>query len=262
MTAEHKDQVICSECKYKSAYKNRDVCPKCETKLSDMESPTYLHYIYYHCTKRKVSTCPEGSVQEYQVDNSMAEHIENNFAISKTLSDWCVKHIDELDEDDKQNEFETKAVWLREKTEKQKEYDQLVQMRMKGLIDDDNEFMRLKAGLKASIERIDKTLTGIGGGDQASLEEAKKAFDLAIGIATVFRTGTFDEKQEALSALGSNLTLKDKKLNVTNKELFSIMTKGLLEAKAFNRMFEPTICKADNDETEVFASVRSTLLPG
>ena len=234
----------------------------CEVKINEMKNPLYLHYIYYHCTKRKDPSCPEGSVQEKIIDGSMAEHAENNFAVSKALSEWCIRHLDELAENDKRNEYERKAAWERERIERQKEYDELVRMKMKGLIDDDNEFLRIKATLKADIQRIEKVLANMGGAGISSLEEAKKAFTLAVGVAETFRSGTFEEKQEALSALGSNLTLKDKTLSIINKELFSVFAKGLLEAKTINEAFEPKNSEADKDESGVFAAVRPTLLRG
>ncbi|MEI6863878.1 MAG: recombinase family protein [Candidatus Adlerbacteria bacterium] len=260
VTAEHKHQLICSECKYKFAYQNKTVCPTCETKISDMDNAVYLHYIYYHCTKKRSADCPEGSVQEFKIDDSMAEYAENNFTISKSLSDWCIQHLDELAKNDKQNEYERKGTWERELAQKEKESEELVRMRIKGLITDDAEFFKHKATLEADKKRIKQVLTDMGGTDMTTLEKAKEAFSLVVGVAEVFRKGTFDEKQEALSALGSNLTLKDKKLNVINKEIFSVITKGLLEAKAVNKAFEPKNCEADKDETEVFTSVRPTML--
>ena len=260
VTAEHKHQLICPQCKHKFAYQNKDRCPVCDTQIREMDGPTYLHYIYYHCTKRKNWDCPEGAVRQEFIDESLAKEAEDNYAVSQALSDWCIRNLDQLEESDRQNEFERKAAWEREKMAKQKEYDELVRMKMRGLIDDDNEFLRIKASLKADLARIDKALQDLNSVDSSNLEEAKKAFRMAVGITETFRTGTYAEKQEALSSLGSNLTLKDKKLSISNKELMAIITKGLLEARAINEAFEPTKCEADKDETDTFVSVRPALL--
>lgn len=61
--------------------------------------------------------------------------------------------------------------------------------------------------------------------------------------------------------LDSNLTLKDKMLNVRNKKLIEILENGLFEAREINKAFEPRNSEADKDKTEVFASVCPTLLP-
>lgn len=254
VVAEHKHQLICSNCKLKFAYRSKDACPRCDIKIERMENATYLHYIFYHCSKRRTPECPERSVHESDIDSSLAEYVENNLAISETLSKWCIENIDALTASDKKNEYERKATWERQKAEKQKEYDQLVQMRMKGLIDDDMEFLRLKTGLKADISRIDDVLNEMGDVNAESVQRAKETFSLIVGLSEAFRTGTFEEKQEALSVLGSNLTLSAKKLNVRNKEVFSIITKGLLQARQQNPAFEPRNYQANKDQNSESSS--------
>ncbi len=64
-----------------------------------------------------------------------------------------------------------------------------------------------------------------------------------------------------LSEIGSNLTLKEKKLNVYNTGMCGKIINGLLAAKRENPKFEPRFSEANKDKTEVFASVCPTLLP-
>jgi hypothetical protein len=54
--------------------------------------------------------------------------------------------------------------------------------------------------------------------DPQQLKESHGAFDLAVGISEIFKNGTVEEKKSALSEIGSNLTLKEKKLNVINTQ--------------------------------------------
>ncbi|MEN9613894.1 MAG: hypothetical protein RLZZ347_201 [Candidatus Parcubacteria bacterium] len=262
VTAEHKHQLICFECKFKFAYKNREVCPKCETKIEKMDHPTYLHYIFYHCTKRRDETCPERSVSESHIDDTMIEELQKKLEVSEALSQWCIQNLETLATQDRQTEYERKGTWERELAQKERESQELVRMRMKGLIENDDEFLKHKESLENDKRRIKQVLADIGGVDTANFEETKKAFKLIVGLSEIFRTGTFEEKQEALSALGSNLILKTKKLSITNKDVFSIISKGLLTAKSQNEAFEPRLCEADKDKTEVFASVCPTLLRG
>ena len=48
VTAEEKHQVICASCRFKFAYRHRPACPRCGTKVLEMQSPLFLHYQYYH----------------------------------------------------------------------------------------------------------------------------------------------------------------------------------------------------------------------
>lgn len=262
VTAENKHQLICPNCKFKFSYSNKTTCPRCEIKIEDMENPKYLHYIYYHCTKRKNPNCLEGSIEENEMDKYAANYFEDHLEISPALRDWCLKHLDELEGQKKQNEFEIKSSLELEKKAKEKEYEELIRMKMKGLIEED-DFIRLKTALKADIERLEKQLKGMqGSGEAEALQKAKEAFNLAVGIAEIFRNGKFEEKSEALSETSSNLVLKDKKLSITNDNLFSIIINGLLEAKAKNPLFEPRNITDTSEQNEGFHSSYKTLLRG
>lgn len=261
VTAEHKYQLICSGCRYKFSYPNKTCCPRCQIEIEKMENPTYLHYVYYHCTKRKNHDCPEGSLQEECFNTSLASYFENYLKISPALRDWCIKHVDELVQNDKQNEYERRASLEKTITTKEKEYDALLEMKMKKQIEED-DFLRLKASKKAEIVGLRNNLLASGQADTGAFERARKAFDLAVGIAEIFKNGSLEEKQEAISEIGSNLILKDKNISVYNDNLFSAIINGLLEAKKKNSRFEPAKSEADKDKTKVFASVRPTLLRG
>ena len=260
VTPEHKHQLICPNCRKKFAYKNKEACPNCDTRIDRMEGATYLHYIYYHCNKNKNPDCEERSLEEAEMNGQIADRVSKELEASAAFSEWCIANLELIANEERKNEYERKAGLERELAQKEKEGDELVRMRLKGLIEDDDEFLKHKEALEIDKSRIKGVLADMGGTDTASLEEAKKAFRLIVDLSEVFKNGTFEEKQEALSALGSNLTLKAKNLNIINKKEFSAITKGLLEARRQNPTFEPRNYEANKDETEAFASVRTTLL--
>ncbi|MCK6462445.1 MAG: recombinase family protein [Candidatus Pacebacteria bacterium] len=259
VTAEHKHQLICSSCKKKFAYKNKTQCPGCGTAIDKMNKPVYLHYIYYHCTKRRNPDCPEKCVREADIDEYMSNHARDKLQISPALRDWCLNHFEEVMMDQKKTELDIRLSWERERSKKQKEYDELLKMKMRGSIDDD-DFLRLKQTIKGELEQVDKALSSKGGTVENTLDEAKSAFNLMAEIADVFKNGGFEEKTDVLSELGSNLTLKDRQLSVRNKKLIEILENGLFAAREINEAFEPANTQANKDKTEVFASVCPTLL--
>jgi len=258
VTAEHKYQLICPKCKKKFTYPNKDNCPTCGIKIDKMENPKYLHYIYYHCI-HKNSNCKEGSIQQVEIDNYMTDYVRNNLEISPALRNWCLKHFDEIMNDDQQSEIERRISWEREKNNKQNSYKELIMMKAKKLIEE-NEFMEMKESLKKDIKDAEDSLLSIGGSAIKIMTEARKNFDFATGVSEIFENGNYKDKLEALSEFCSNLTLKDKKLRICEKKVYSIIIKGLKEAKAKNEQFEPKKYEADNEKTEVFTSVRPTLL--
>ena len=261
ITAENKHQLICSECKFKFVHTNKTCCPKCQTSYEDMNDPTYLHYIYYHCIKRKNPNCPERSVQEKDIDAFLSDYFLNNLEVSPDLRDWSLKHLDELDQHDTQNEEARRVNWKEEKVKKEDEYQELIRMKMKNMIDED-EFLKLKTSMKAEIQTIDRTLQNIGESDQEVAERIKKAFTLAVGVSEIFKSGTYQQKIEALSELSSNLTLQDKKLNVFNDSLFTSVINGIYRVKQEHPAFEPRNFSSTKSKTDAFDVVGSTWLGG
>lgn len=261
VTAEHKYQLICPACKKKFAHPNKTHCPGCNLAISKMETPTYLHYIYYHCTKKKKPDCPEGSVTEKNMDEHLASYFRENLCMSESLATWCATNIRTLDVGEQQNEFERKTSLEKTLITKRNEDRELALMRARGLLSD-VDFMAAKAVLKAEIEQLESEVVALGPVDPARLQRAYKAFEITVGVAKVFEDGSPEEKREMLTETGSNLTLKEKKLSITNAKLYAAIVRGLLTAKSENKWFEPKNCEVNKDESGAFAAVRPTLLRG
>ena len=162
-----------------------------------------------------------------------------------------------LDKAEAKNGSEKKASLEPTLTKKKKEYKELILMKERGLLSDD-EFMELKTPQKSEIEALQRALSKNEDKVKVVDTRAHKAF--LVGIETIFKKGTVQEKKDTLSELGSNETLKDKKLNVYNTGVYEKIINGLLTAKAENARFEPEKCQATKDKTGVFASVCPTLL--
>ncbi len=260
VTAEHKHQIIC-DCRHKFPRAQRTHCPSCNLAINRMKNPTLLHYIYYHCTRTKDPSCREGSVQELHIDDTLATYFKENFKISKSLHDWCIANLDTLDTKDARDDSEKKASLEATLAKKRGEYKELVLMKTRGLIGDE-EFLELKGIQKAEIEALEGTLGKKGIVDQVKVAKAKRAFELSLGIEEIFKNGQPEEKRELISELQSNLAIKDKKLSVYNTGVYKKIIDGLLLAKEENPAFEPELCEADTRRNPDFASVCPTLLRG
>jgi len=261
VTAEHKHQLICSECKNKFSFSHKTHCPKCKIAIEKMKDPLYLHYVYYHCTKNKDRNCPEGSVSELYIDGYLSLYYKQNLQISKSLSEWCIDNLEQLGSSDHKDKLEIKISLEKTLTKKENELKELALMKTRGLLEDD-EFLSLKAILGAEIRGLRKEIQDLNHIDPQRLERAQRAFNLAVGVAKIFEMGTTKEKKEALSEIGSNLTIKEKKLNVSNTNLYSVIINGLLLAKTKNPQFEPENIVDTSGRNKVFADVCPALLRG
>lgn len=261
VTAENKYQLICSECKNKFSYQSKTECSRCHIKIEEMEEPKYLHYIYYHCTKRVHPDCPEKCLREDNFDNQLASYFGRNLQMSEALRDWCMDNLETLQDVDKQSVYEKKAVLEKTLFQKENELKELALMKARGQLDD-SEFISVKGGTKMGIESVKREIRSLGNVDPQKLIEEKKAFDMASRVENIFRKGDTETKKSAIFEIGSNLTLKEKKLNVSNVKIYAIIEKGLLAARVENPAFEPEFCQANKDKTDTFVSVCPTLLRG
>jgi len=189
----------------------------------------------------------------------LATYFKENLRVSKALSDWCIENLGTLEVSDQENEFEKKKSLQATLVKKENEYKELVMMKAKGLITED-DFLQVKEPVRLEIESIKGHLASLGHVDPARLERAHKAFNLAQGIDEVFTNGSIEEKKSVLSEIGSNLTLKDKKLSVSNAKMYEAIINGLLTAKTKNTRFEPESIVDTSSRNEVFVDVCPTLL--
>jgi DNA invertase Pin-like site-specific DNA recombinase len=222
ITADEKNQIICPECKYKFSSNNRFECPQCKTPIAEMKNPTVLHYLYYHCTKRKNPRCTQRSIEvkelERQIDDSLSK-----IQISERFKSWAIKYLKEENE---------KEVIEREKIldSKRRAYDgclkklnNLLQLKISPLNADgsllsDEEYARQKAELMKEKARLEELLNDTGERVNKWLGIAEKTFDFACHARYWFQNGTPREKSQILQVLGSNLILKDKKLLIEPKK--------------------------------------------
>ncbi|MBA7602238.1 hypothetical protein ES703_09324 [subsurface metagenome] len=97
VTAEEKNQIICSVCKHKFSFNNRLECPKCKTPVEKMKNPTTRKYVYYHCTKRKTPKCTQGSIEVKKLEKQIDEYL-SRIHISEGFKNWAIKYLKEGNE--------------------------------------------------------------------------------------------------------------------------------------------------------------------
>jgi hypothetical protein len=110
-----------------------------------------------------------------------------------------------------------------------------------------------KEELLARINNTDKRI-------DKRLALSEKTFNFACYAKYWFEKGGLKAKTQILSTLGSNLTIKDKKLCVDGQKPFYLIEKGMEEVKMVNEKFEPVKMIDLAIESPVFADVSSSWL--
>ena len=259
--ADHKEQLICTNCKKKFSLQNKTNCPSCDFPIEKMTEPTRLSYTYYQSIReRKTPGVRAIAVEEKSINTFLAGYFEENLAISPELSAWCIKHIDEIASKDVKNDAERAKSHKERRKALEEKLSRLLDVRLsrRDISPSDIEmFDRKEAEIKAELASL-KTEETSSPSDW--LPGVTEKFNLSTEIVEIFKNGTREEKKEALSILSSNLTLDAGKVSVYNVGVIRALTEGLHVARSVNPKFEPRFCDADKDKTDTFMSVRPTML--
>lgn len=258
VTAELKLQLICPGCKHKFSYANHEECPKCRVAVKKMRGAKFLRYVYLHCSRWGRNGCRQKSVEERDANDIVADYVAETLELSPALNAWCLEYLDELEKKDANLTKDVRVAWERELAAKERQYDNLIEMRAKSLIEEE-KFVRLSSPLLADIEGIRAKMTDTSSGRR---DAATRAFSLTVGLSAVFRGEDYDAKKDALVEMSQNLTLGEKMLHISLTKSLQTLADGLAAAKQENSNFEPKNIVDLSERNDVFMSVRPTLLRG
>ena len=261
-SSDFKFQLICANCKHKFSYLNMDACPKCTTKIEAMTSPTRCTYVFYYCIndKKHRTKCPNNGIEEKNLAQQLLTDMEQNLAISKELSAWCIYNIGKLKDEALDDAINLKKNLEQEKNAIEGKLKRLTMLRISNdhsaeeSIGYDDLQKELRQEL--SILELKTSETNVDW-----MNEVKKGFDLMSEISLIIKNGTTEQKKDLLHTFRSNLTVSAKKLTVTNKKSIEAFKNYLLLARTENKAFEPENTLANKDKTEVFASALSYSAP-
>lgn len=265
ITAEEKWQVICSVCKYKFASKNRNACPKCNTKIAEMKNPILLHYIYYHCTKQKNKKCTQRSIREEILGKQITE-ILSRIKISERFKHWAIKHLNELND----QEVDTRNAAVKSNQEAYndiiKRMDNLVALKISpqnsdnGLLNDE-EFKKQKTTLLKEKEILSEKIGATDDRIEKWVELSEKTFNFAIHAKYWFDKGDLMTKKEIFQSLGSNIKLNDGVLRLTLEKPFEIFEIAKKEIPEISETIEPEEKTDKSISYEYLWSKNPSMLP-
>ena len=243
VTAEEKHQLMCGNCRFKFAYRRKNSCPRYETPIGKMEKPHFLTYTYYHCGKSKNPSCTQKSVSS-EVLEKQIDHFLSRIQISDRFKDWAVKHLHALHE--KEVTFRDDIIQTQQKAYKEciRRIDNLITLKTAphnadGSLLSDEEYGSQRMGLLKEKAALEEMLRDAGHLVEKCLELSEKSFDFACTARDQFIKGGCEVKKEILTALGSNLVLKDKMLSIQALKPFFILEDVLNGDQHSNHPIEP-----------------------
>jgi DNA invertase Pin-like site-specific DNA recombinase len=243
VTADERHQVICSNCKFKFAYRNRDACPRCETPIEKMANPLFLHYTYYHCSKSRRPLCPQRGVTGKEMENQINERLAW-ITISKKFKDWAVKHLHVLHEKEKSLQDDIIKTQRKAHQECLEAIDGLLNLKTSsgnknGILLSDDEYAQRRGKLLKEKAALEELINNTDARVEQQLKLSEEAFEIACTAQKRFTEGDPNTKKEILAAVQSNLTLKDKKLLFEAKKPFLILENTIYPEKLLISPIEP-----------------------
>jgi uncharacterized CHY-type Zn-finger protein len=243
VTAEEKNQLICSHCKHKFAYENKTACPKCKTDISEMQNPTILNYVYYHCTKKKDRNCTQPTIRIEKLE----EQFRDILADLTIDEDYLKVALDYLHDKQTDAGKEERAVRL----SLQESYD-ACQTRLVNLNKEytspqnsdhelytPEEFRKQKAELMAEIKSFEEQMGGAKDKLQKDLETAERVFNFCAFALRHFNTDDLQKKRAIFSTIGSNMVLKDRKVTIERLHPYLLIENEVKAQKSLYATLEP-----------------------
>lgn len=189
-----------------------------EPKVKRNKNGNVHHYVYYHCTKKKNPSCTERSVELKELNRQVLELLDT-LTISERFKDWAIRNLHEV----RTGEAETREVVMKNKRkELEGAESQLDALLLKytapentdGSIISLDEYQALKKRLLERKNALESELTDKGKEMEQWLELSEKTFNFASYACVWFERGDSATKRSILACLGSNLVLKDQKINM------------------------------------------------
>jgi site-specific DNA recombinase len=260
VTAEEKHQLMCGDCRFKFAYKTKTACPRCKVPIEKMSNPVFLHYTYYHCTRTRNRACRQKCITAGELEKQISLRLAR-ITISERFKDWAVKYLHELHEQESGSRNAIIDAQQKAYRDCLNRIDNLVKLKTSpgnadGSLLSDAEYSSQRMELLKEKGALEETLRDAGRRVDQWLALSEQTFDFACRARERFAKGDATTKKKILAILGSNLTLKDKILNIEARKPFLVLDKSMSGQKADPESIEPEIIGVSKGRNDTSASPR------
>ena len=231
-----------------------------ETKSKKLKNGNVNIFVYYHCTKRINKNCTQGSIDENDLKKQIIAEI-NKVEIPPEFHTFAMKWWKK--ENEKEVTSRNTVVDSQQKAYKAclAKIDGFSDMRASGEIDAD-EFTRRREPLLIEKKRLETLFTTTAKRVDAWLNTGDEMLTFIDQAIAKFKHGTLHDRRTILSALGSNLLVKDKTLSIDMEDCLFPLTKVSEEVNAIKERLEPINTIEKQGQFEQMCSDSPTVLSG
>lgn len=265
ITAEEKYQLIC-DCKYKFAYENKIECPKCHIAIKDMKNSKYLHYTYYRCTKKRDRNCTQKTIRVEELEGQFKKEL-TKITIDKDYLDLALDYLQNKQTDFGKEESAARVAMefsyescQKRLTNLHREYTSPMNTTYE--LYTPEEFRKQKAEIVQERDQIETNLSKIKEKLDQGLNATERTFNFCAFALAHFNSGDLRKKRTIFSTIGSNLTLKDRKLNIERLHPYLLIENELTAQRKLYDWLEPEKSGYEQRKKAVFAASLPSWLRG
>ena len=206
-----------------------------EEKWKHQNNGNVHHYVYYHCSKRITPTCSQGSIEVTELKKQINKKIEE-LQIPPEFQTYAMKWFRQENEKEAGSRNAVLKTQQAGYTLCLKKIDGYMDMRAAQLIGDD-EYNAKMAPLKKEKAQLEELLGDTGDRINRWLSVADEMLAFVKDAVGKFNNGSIAIRKGILSALGQNLLLKDRILQIDlEKSLFPMKTISAEVSKIHKRL--------------------------
>jgi site-specific DNA recombinase len=193
-----------------------------EDKVKNQKNGNVHNYTYYSCTKRKKEDCSQKTVEVKKLEEQIVDYIKT-ITIPEEFIKFAIDVIENDVESDHKKNKEFIETHKKELENLSKKSDGLLELKLKGLISEDDfivkrsEYKNRELELRLIIERFEAS------NSHTTISNIKELLNFGNVAADAFQNATVEEKRIILSSIGSNLLIKDRKLEIQFEKPLSLL---------------------------------------
>ncbi|MBI4137087.1 recombinase family protein [Candidatus Roizmanbacteria bacterium] len=217
-------EVIPVYAKHDVTYRGTMVCGECGCKITADEKTKKnkgngkVHrWVYYHCTHYK--PCNQiGAIREEEIDRQIVELL-STLSLGKHTTEWLKNKLKESHQDEVRFREDNLTVLNNNLTQVRTRLDRVYDDKIDGVIDEDTyhrkreQYLSERADVENQIQR--HTIA-----DDKYVDFGCMILDVANRASDIYKVRNADEKRYLINLVFSNLSLEDKKLKFSLKNIF------------------------------------------
>lgn len=208
-----------------------------EVKTKHYKNGKSQTFTYYRCTKKwKGKKCKQPYLPAQLLEEQVLQFMDT-ISLSTPFVDWAIKWLKVMHSNQEELREAKYTATEREYKETVKKISRVVEMTLSEMLSTD-EGMKMKQELEVKKQQLQDELSKMDTHVTEWSNLAIQTFDIVKNIKERFTNGTIEQRKTILKVIGSNLTVKDKRIEISIRKPFQHIQDAVSEINE-NEWLEP-----------------------